>query len=441
VNADVRRKLYELAGFHCVDYGAAGVALGQDFHFIAILGITNFDPSDREYSQQQAYASATASSFLRSLLRVMQLPAGAVFDPPVDVLAEDRKLLSTAKLGHEFVGRQAIMTDIQLWLSDAKASGSHRALLILGDPGVGKSALAVHLFQNGLTSLGSRALLQHVCSAQPGHANTLDPAMFVRSLVAQLARNSTEYCRLVQTVLRDEVSIARCKEDPATVLVTGVLRPLSDLAEFKGSNPLCLVVDSLDESLHRSGAKAGDSTLTICKLLSYEAVLGAFPPWLRLIATSRRDHRVTILYDSKYKAIDAHSASNQTDLATFVRARIADISTSVRARLRREFEDDDSLAKVVSFVCSNADGNFLVAFMLCKFLTVPADDAKVSSSAKLPKGLSGQFRFFFELQFGSASTAVYKVNAYDAWPSLISFCRLLAPFWRSSLEPTLCIAP
>src|SRR4051794_8919315 len=93
-----------------------------------------------------------------------------------------------------FVGRQWVLDDIGGWLEH----GSERYLLVTGEPGCGKTALAAWLAGAGplpedaeaaarLTHLRGGWDAVHFCVAR-GQRGTVDPGQFARSLAEQLAQ-------------------------------------------------------------------------------------------------------------------------------------------------------------------------------------------------------------------------------------------------------------
>ena len=76
---------------------------------------------------------------------------------------------------------------------------AERALLIKGDPGIGKIAVVAELVQN---NPGGQVLAYHCCQAD--NPETTSPARFVQNLAFQLAGQLAEYAALVKDQGLDE---------------------------------------------------------------------------------------------------------------------------------------------------------------------------------------------------------------------------------------------
>ena len=117
-------------------------------------------------------------------------------------------------------------------------------------------------------------------------SDTLEAGRFVRSLASQLAEALPAYRALLEAddakELRDKLDQAEQKPLPA--FDQAVLAPLRRIEA--PATQLLLVIDALDEALdHRPSGGDGTRT-TIVELLGNED--RKLPPWLRLLATSRR---------------------------------------------------------------------------------------------------------------------------------------------------------
>ena len=83
-----------------------------------------------------------------------------------------------------FVGREWLLDEIDAW----RASCDERALLIKGDPGVGKSAFVARLVQ---LNPDGQVLAYHFCQSET--PETLRPARFIRNLAAMVASQLEAY--------------------------------------------------------------------------------------------------------------------------------------------------------------------------------------------------------------------------------------------------------
>jgi len=176
----------------------------------------------------------------------------------------------------DFCGRQWLFDEIDAW----RTSPSERALLITGEPGMGKSAIVAELVHR---NPGGQVLAYHCCQADT--AETLKPGRFVCSLAAMIASKLPAYAaRLEDPEVETALGEGRCTEDPASSFEVGILKPLHSLpAPEEGVR--YLFVDALDEALTRTGVGMNIVDLLVSRL-------ERLPGWLRLVATTRKDRAV-----------------------------------------------------------------------------------------------------------------------------------------------------
>ena len=172
-----------------------------------------------------------------------------------------------AKL-ESFTGREWLFEGINEW----RTKSSQPALLIIGEPGVGKSSIVAALAHE---NRDGQVLAYHCCRADT--PATLDPANFVRSLAAMLSARLDGYASMLEeSVIADTLRFS--DTDPACAFENAILGPL-----HRFQQPECgrryLLIDALDEALARVQRP------TIVDLLS--ARLNLLPPWLGIVATTR----------------------------------------------------------------------------------------------------------------------------------------------------------
>lgn len=238
----------------------------------------------------------------------------------------------------DFVGRDWLFEEIQSWRKTATES----ALLITGDPGIGKSAIVAELT---FGRLGADVLATYCC--QWDVPETLRPSAFVRTLAYQFAARIPEYAAQIETP-RIREFLERAELDPPSALELGVLTPL-DLLEAPSSSPALLCIDALDEALTlREGA-------TIVNLL--ESKIERFPSWLRVIATTRREKEVLRqLGGIRAREIEAAGENNLKDLRAYVVNQFDHPDT--RAILE---ERKLNAENVIESLLSQCEGSFLYA--------------------------------------------------------------------------------
>lgn len=292
-------------------------------------------------------------------------------------------LLASRREG--FCGRLHLTEQIESWL----ATSDEPALLITGDPGMGKSSLAARLVDR----YNRRVLAHHFCQAAT--SNTLDPARCVRSLAAMLA------ARLEGLTL----SNADTQAPPDVLIESLLLAPLRQLPP----PPLgvcAVVVDGLDEAP------------ALLELLAPRLEKG-FPAWLRVIVTARREAAVlSRLPGLRQLRMEAQGGRNLADVDEYVRRREA-----LKTKLGPRWEE------VCAQIVERSAGNFLYAEQavlgLERDLYDPADP--------LPVGLTGQFEAYFARTFPT--------GLGDARPLLEVVAASLAPLDRDQLSMATGLAP
>ena len=108
----------------------------------------------------------------------------------------------SAKL-ESFIGREWLFEGINEW----RTKSSQPALLIIGEPGVGKSSIVAALSHE---NRAGQVLAYHCCRVDT--PATLDPANFVRSLVAMLSARLDGYASMLKESLVADNCQARSPE-------------------------------------------------------------------------------------------------------------------------------------------------------------------------------------------------------------------------------------
>jgi len=276
-----------------------------------------------------------------------------------------------------FVGRQWLFDELDAWRTTSR---SERTLLITGDPGVGKSAVVAQLVH---MNPGGQVMAYHCC--QHDTPATLEPWRFVRSLAAMIAGKLPEYARqLTDPNIKDILSEGSCRQDPTSALERGVLTPLQKL-QAPEEGVRYLLVDALDEALlHKDGPNIVD-------LLTSR--LGRFPPWLRIVATTRKEPDViNKLSGLRAEEIDAQDPRNLDDIDAYLRARLE--SPNLAERLAASRVPLEQAARILR---EKSEGNFL--YLRQALDGIETDQYSFDRLDALPPGLYGLYEEFFRRQF------------------------------------------
>ena len=322
----------------------------------------------------------------------------------------------TVRAAHDFVGRTWVLDEVASW----QASGARRMLVITGEPGSGKTALAAWLAGGGPPPDEDTAAAAwqrvaggwsavHVCvGADQG--GSIDPVGFAKSLAAQLARRFPAFAQSLRqihdpttayTVTQQAgtnlgrmvaINIEAFVVNPSNALDTFnrlVRDPLVDVANTCPGLEAWILVDGLDEAL----AYPAPNIVTLL------AGVGDLPAGVRFLVTSRNDPRVL-------NNLGAALRLNLSD-PIYARQNDADLRRYVRRRLAQTGAPGDAEAAIVEA----AAGNFLyVSFLLDEITSGRRAPAELEG---LPPGLFGLYRgYLHRLVPGSAD-----LQPQGLWPT------------------------
>jgi hypothetical protein len=284
----------------------------------------------------------------------------------------------------DFTGRLWLFDRIRAWLDTDFAQA---ALLVVGDPGIGKSALVAELVHR---NFNGRVLAYHCCQANV--PVTLSAGRFVRSVAAMIASRHPSYEQLIeQSPYQEALTESSCNRDPHSGFEIGVLGALNVAGPPAGTGDerRLLVIDALDEGL----TVARENAVSIVDVLVGR--LDRFPSWLRIMATCRPEV-VPLLASLNPEFLEADDPQNVDDLNAYIQDRLArePLASKVAA-------SGIGPARLVATLGTAAAGNFLYAQQALDGVR----DGKLTFAelGTLPSGLSEQYEWFFKRQFGPGS--------------------------------------
>jgi hypothetical protein len=305
----------------------------------------------------------------------------------------------------DFTGREWLVEKVRAWLGRADAPPF---LLILGEPGIGKSAFAAHLWlDHGLPHA------VHFCIA--GRGGTIDPLAFVESLHEQLKKNLPGFAEAFHRVQEERYAEARRPIHAEAHVQTGdvapggevigvkIIQPIRDLPpegalDFALRRPLqrmaengvlpqtILLVDALDE------ARTYFSRPNILDLL---ARAHDFPPPVRFILLSRLEPDILGAFrEMPVEVIHAESEENRRD---------------VTAYLHRAWEQDPALRQAVQAWGAEWDADTFAArlgersewnFLYLRGVLPLIARGEVQDPEKLPAGLDDFYAYLLRTRIG-----------------------------------------
>lgn len=303
-----------------------------------------------------------------------------------------------------FVGREWIVRAIDDWL----ISGPERYLLIVGEPGWGKTALTAWLAGVGpvppdfeaaqrLARLREQWNAVHFCIGR-GQLGTVDPVQFTEDLARRLACDDgfaqamvDELAPGVSMSVRQQVQenwgtvigarieqLVIAHRDPMAVYNRVIRQPLRRLARTRPDLRVLILVDGLDEAL----------TVQDPNIVSLIAGSMDLPPGVRFVLTSRDEPKVHDQFDGM-RTLDLsapeHVKSADADLHAYIRGRLA-----AEERLSALASDDPK--EFTAQLLHQADGNFLYA----SWVLDEASAGILTDFTALPKGLYGLYRRFLD---------------------------------------------
>ena len=273
-----------------------------------------------------------------------------------------------------FIGREWLFQQIDEW----RLKATSRALLIVGEPGVGKSSIVAALVHR---NSDGQVLAYHCCRTDT--PATLEPAGFVRSLASMFAARLDEYAAMLEgSSIVD--SLLRSDTNPVSAFEAAILAPLHRIRQPE-KGPCYLLIDALDEALTRTHSP------TILDVLSTR--FKSFPSWLRIVATTRNDRNVlSQLRSLRAQILSAQDPRNQDDVRRFIRCRLSEPIFRDKAKTSRK-----SLARLEEDLLESSAGNFL--FVTTALDAVESGQLSFDHLEKLPPGLSSLYEIFFRRLF------------------------------------------
>jgi hypothetical protein len=318
----------------------------------------------------------------------------------------------SASIEH-FTGRAWLLTPLLQWFEQ-----SNQPIFILtGGPGTGKSMISAWLSGEGplpsdveakakLEQIRSQVGAVHFCVAASG---TTDPRTMSKSMAEQLTENINGFSDALMKTLPEQVQIV-VKQTIGTMhdssatgvyiksLNMGVLgdeasfnrlvrEPLKKLYEEGYSEPLLLIIDSLDEATTYTG------DINIVQLLTK---LADFPESVRFLVTTRPDPRILKNFNVKPFDLIEDAPADTDDIQLYAWERLVSLEEPKRSHLANQ-------------TSQAAAGIFLYAYLVLNDLLPQLSEITNFEDIELPEGLVGLYKDFLNRELGKNEDRWYEV--------------------------------
>ena len=295
--------------------------------------------------------------------------------------------LSNAR--ERFTGRLWLYNELE---TNLMKQDTDRGVLVIGEPGAGKSALTAQLICSRSSNpfIHKRIIGYHLCK----HADkaTQDPGRFVRNLVDLMARRVPEYGMLVSNSSFILSVLERsCLRDPFECFEQAVMAPLLQL---KGEAQIYfIVIDALDECSSDSG---GTSVVQFIRETSSK-----LPKWIRLVMTSRNDSNVLKHFSHFPKVyLSSTDARNLQDIEVFITAKLfEDAPILERLKVMLGFTSGEEISFLTSRLLSQSQGNFLYVKEMFHFWKDGRNNEV--DFGHIPKTIGGIYERYLKRIYGS----------------------------------------
>ncbi|NUN08634.1 MAG: toll/interleukin-1 receptor domain-containing protein [Ignavibacteriaceae bacterium] len=265
------------------------------------------------------------------------------------------------RMRRDFTGREWIIEEFDKWVNNPLGK---KVFWLLGEPGVGKSAIAAWLRDNR-----SEIAAFHFCKIESKEKR--DPVKLVLSIAYQLSTQLPEYeSRLAHLNL--ETIIKEYHDDAYTLFDKLIVQPFANKYPDP-SRIFIILVDALDES--RDNSK--DNRIIDFLKLNVEET----PKWIRFFITSRPEPEIrSSLRTLNPFTLDTKCENNLNDIRRYLINQISNIS-------------DEQIISIIN----KSEGVFLYIVNICKELKL--NGLSLIRNNEFPTGLGGFYKKYFDRYF------------------------------------------
>ncbi|MCW2936343.1 MAG: hypothetical protein JWM19_7305 [Actinomycetia bacterium] len=256
-----------------------------------------------------------------------------------------------------FTGREHFISKIDGLLKGNPAFPSGY-VLIVGEPGIGKTTLLSHLIE-------ARGYVHHMNNRRQGITSA---QAFLRDICDQLA---------------DRCGLPR-PSDPDSSTLSMLLHQAARTASPE--KPLVIAIDALDESDLPASLSANRLLLP-----------PVLPPSVYFLITSRpqRDYQLSVEPPPAVIAIGDDDPSNLLDIRRYINKQLNDYPADFARRIEAW---EVSRAEFIDTLVTMSQGNFLYIFHVLTSIRLDRlSRAALDDIKKLPKGLSGYYGYHWDV--------------------------------------------
>lgn len=268
-------------------------------------------------------------------------------------LTDTKEQLLSAK---QFIGRQWLKDAVENWRNDQRSS---KVFLLLGSPGIGKSAFAANLIH-----YDPAVICGFFCEWDK--ETKRDPRCIIKSISYRISTKLPDYRKLLLAKMEARASDYYEQLTASELFEQLITQPLSEMIDGNREKQI-IVIDGLDETDENGENIFAD-------ILADNA--DKLPRWIGLLITSRPESNIKRAFAGfNPNEYDPASSFNYEDIKQYILKNLSD-----------ELAFTNYPDSIVSEILNNCDGNFLYASLFVD--AVKNGAINLSDKNTYPKGLN-----------------------------------------------------